>query len=201
MSGGPFRPYYGRSWRPVDTGSLQVTAATGRGLRSIFEPAWVDGPNRQGRTGPGARGSGRTTLTCVPTDPAPVPTVPRPVKIAAAVVALEGLVVAAVGIVEAFTINADRLVMGATTAVFLLLYGGGLLLVGRGLSRVASWSRGPAVFSQLIQLLMGYSFWGGSTTWLSVTLVVVALVVLVALFQRSSTEALADDPTRDRPVL
>lgn len=115
--------------------------------------------------------------------------------------ALEGLVVAAVGIVEAFTINTERLVMGLTTAVFLLLYGGGLMVVARGLTRLATWSRGPAVFTQLIQLLMGYSFWGGSTTWLAVTLAVIALVVLVALFQRSSTNALADDPTRDRPVL
>jgi hypothetical protein len=135
----------------------------------------------------------------VPTDSSP--NVPRPLKIAAAIVALEGLVVALLGIGEAITIDTSRLVLGLTTAVFLLMYGAGLVLVGRGLYRTASWSRGPAVFAQLIQLCLAWSFWGGSTRWVSVLLALAGVGVLVGVFQKASMNALADDPTRDRPTL
>jgi hypothetical protein len=136
----------------------------------------------------------------VPTESTPS-TAPRPLKLAAAVVAAEGLVVAVLGIVEAITIDSDRLVLGVTTAAFLLLYGGGLLLAARGLLRLSHWSRGPVVFAQLIQLLMAYSFWGGSTKFVSVVLVLAAIGVLVGVFQKESMEALADDPAKDHPVL
>jgi hypothetical protein len=135
----------------------------------------------------------------VPTDSSP--NVPRPLKIAAAIVALEGLVVALLGIGEAITIDTSRLVLGLTTALFLLMYGAGLVLVGRGLYRTASWSRGPAVFAQLIQLCLAWSFWGGSTRWVSVLLALAGVGVLVGVFQKASMNALADDPTRDRPTL
>jgi hypothetical protein len=136
----------------------------------------------------------------VSTDSTPS-TAPRPLKLAAAVVAAEGLVVAVLGIAEALTIDSSRLILGATTTVFLLLYGAGLVLVARGLYRMSTWSRGPAVFAQLIQLGVAWSFWGGSTSTVSVVLAVAAIVVLVAVFQRASMEALADDPTKDHPVL
>jgi hypothetical protein len=135
----------------------------------------------------------------VPTDSSP--NVPRPLKIAAAIVALEGLVVALLGIGEAITIDTSRLVLGLTTALFLLMYGAGLVLVGRGLYRTASWSRGPAVFAQLIQLCLAWSFWGGSTRWVSVLLALAGVGVLVGVFQKASMNALADDPTRDGPTL
>ena len=109
--------------------------------------------------------------------------------------------VAVLGIVEAITIHSDRLVLGVTTAGFLLLYGGALLLVARGLTRLSTWSRGPAVFAQLIQLGVAWSFWGNSTSAVSIVLAIGAVVVLVVLFQKASMEALADDPTKDHPVL
>ncbi|TCM48217.1 hypothetical protein [Kribbella sp. VKM Ac-2568] len=136
----------------------------------------------------------------MPTESTPS-TAPRPLKLASAVVAGEGLVVAVLGIVEGITISDERLTLGLTTAVFLLLYGGALLLVARGLFRTSTWSRGPAVFAQLIQLGVAWSFWGGSTTAVSVVLGIAAVVVLVALFQKVSMEALVDDPTKDHPVL
>ena len=136
----------------------------------------------------------------MPTESTPS-TAPRPLKLASAVVAGEGLVVAVLGIVEAITISNDRLTLGLTTAAFLLLYGGALLLVARGLFRTSTWSRGPAVFAQLIQLLMAVSFWGGSTKPVSVILAIAAVAVLVGIFQKVSMEALADNPTKDRPVL
>jgi hypothetical protein len=136
----------------------------------------------------------------VPTDATP-PSAPRPLKLAAAVVAAEGLVVAVLGFVEVLKIDSDRLVLGVTTAAFLLLYGVGLLLVARGLYRTSAWSRGPAVFAQLIQLFMAYSFWGGGTKVVSVLLAVAAVGVLAGVFQKVSMEALTDDPTKDHPVL
>jgi hypothetical protein len=136
----------------------------------------------------------------VPTDSESA-VVPRPLKLAAGVVAAEGVVVAALGIAEAFTIDGSRLVLGLTTTVFLLAYGGGLLLVARGLTRASTWSRGPTVFSQLMQLLIAWSFWGGSTKWVTIVLAVAAVAVLVAVYQKASMDALRDDPTKDHPVL
>ncbi|MFI7063427.1 hypothetical protein ACIBL3_20760 [Kribbella sp. NPDC050124] len=138
----------------------------------------------------------------MPTD-SPAAAVPRPLKLAAAVVAAEGLVLVVLGIAEALTIQGPRVFMGLTTTAFFVLYGVGLGLIARGLSRASTWSRGPAVFAQLIQLLMAYSFWGGGTKPIAVALALAALGVLIAIFQKASTEALADDPTKDkdRPVL
>ncbi|HEU4947365.1 MAG TPA: hypothetical protein VFT31_09445 [Kribbella sp.] len=136
----------------------------------------------------------------MPTD-STSPTVPRPLKLAALVVAIEGFLVAVLGVAEAITIDSSRLVLGLTTAAFLILYGVGLVVVARGLLRRATWSRGPTVFAQLIQLGVAWSFWGGSTRWVSILLAIAAVVALVAVFQRASTDALADDPTRDGPAL
>ncbi|MET7276713.1 hypothetical protein ABZS29_00675 [Kribbella sp. NPDC005582] len=136
----------------------------------------------------------------MPTD-SPAAVVPRPLKLAAAVVAAEGLALLVLGIAEAFTIQGSRLVLGLTTTVFFLLYGVGLGAVARGLSRASTWSRGPAVFSQLIQLLIAYSFWGGGTKAVAIALVVAAIAVLVGVFRKESTEALADNPEKDHPVL
>jgi hypothetical protein len=113
-------------------------------------------------------------------------------KVAAAVLALEGLAAVVLGVAEAFSTSGERVAMGVTTALFLIVYGAGLGLVGYGLSRAATWSRGPAVFAQLIQLGVAWSFRGGSTTWVAVLLAVAALVALVAIFQKGSTDALTD---------
>lgn len=137
----------------------------------------------------------------MPTD-SPAAAVPRPLKLAAAVVAVEGLVLVVLGIAEALTIHGSRLVLGLTTTGFFLAYGVALVLVAfRGLWKAARWSRGPTVFTQLIQLLVAYSFWGGGggTRAVAVALAVLALAVLVCVFQKASTEALAG--SEDHPVL
>lgn len=138
----------------------------------------------------------------VPTDsPTAPPVAPRPLKVAAALVATEGLALLVLGIGQAITMNSARVTMGVTVTAFLLLYGGALLFVARGLYRTSTWSRTPAVLAQLIQLGIAWSFWGGSTSAVSVVLAIAAVVVLVAVFQKVSMDALSDDPTRDHPVL
>jgi hypothetical protein len=117
------------------------------------------------------------------------------------VVAAEGLVLIVLGIAEAFTLDRSRLVLGLTTAAFFVAYGAGLGLVARGLFRASTWSRGPTVFAQLIQLLVAYSFWGGATKAVSIALAAASVGVLICVFQKVSTEALADNPTKDHPVL
>ncbi|TDW66786.1 hypothetical protein [Kribbella pratensis] len=136
----------------------------------------------------------------MPTD-SPAAAVPRPLKLAAAVVALEGLALIVLGIGEGLTIHGDRLVLGLTTAGFFLVYGVALGFVARGLWRAVRWSRGPTVFTQLIQLLVAYSFWGGSTKAVAVALAVAALAVLICVFQKASTDALAGGEANDHPVL
>ena len=103
------------------------------------------------------------------------------------------------GIAEAFTIHSSRLVLGLTTAAFFVVYGAGLGFVARGLWKASTWSRGPTVFTQLIQLLVAYSFWGGSTKAVAIALAVAAVAVLVCVFQKAFTAALADNPARDHP--
>lgn len=117
-------------------------------------------------------------------------------------VAVEGLVLIVLGIAEALTIHSSRLVLGLTTAGFFLVYGVALVLVAvRGLWRAARWSRGPTVFTQLIQLLIAYSVWNGGAPAIAVVLAVLAVVVLVCLFQKASFEALIGGSSNDHPVL
>jgi hypothetical protein len=117
------------------------------------------------------------------------------------VVAAEGFAAIVFGIAEAFTIHGSRLVLGLTTSAFFIVYGVGSALVARGLFRASTWSRGPTVFTQLLQLLLAYNFWDGSTKPVAIALGGTALVVLVCVFQKASTEALADNPAKDHPVL
>jgi hypothetical protein len=46
--------------------------------------------------------------------------------------------------------------------------------------------------AQLIQLGVAWSFWGGATTWVSVSLGLVALLVLAGLLHPQSIDALAE---------
>ncbi|MFG1912728.1 hypothetical protein [Kribbella sp. NPDC048928] len=106
------------------------------------------------------------------------------------------------GIAQAFTIDGSRLVLGLTTTGFFLLYGAGLVFVAvRGLWKAARWSRGPTVFTQLIQLLVAYSLWDGGSKAIAAGLAVLAVVIMVCVFQKASTEALTGGGSNDHPVL
>ena len=112
---------------------------------------------------------------------------------AASLVAVEGLLLLAFAVIELASLDADRVVMGATTSIFFVAYGAGLLLCAWSLTRGQSWARSPVVLTQLIGLGVAWSFRGGSTTGVAVAIAVVAVAVLVGVFHPASLAALADE--------
>jgi hypothetical protein len=115
---------------------------------------------------------------------------PLPLLVAAALVALEGLGLLGLSIAEILSVSADKAAMGATTALFFLLYGVALGVFAWLLAHRRSWPRAPVVLTQLLQLGLAWSFRGGVTTVASVALAVVALVVLAGIFHPASLAAL-----------
>ena len=91
------------------------------------------------------------------------------------------------------SLEGERLVMGVTSVAFFLIYGGFLGYAAWQLNRRRSWARAPFVLAQLIQILVGGSFWGGGTTYVAVALIVVGLVVLAGIFHPASIAALASE--------
>ena len=120
---------------------------------------------------------------------------PVPLLVAAGGAALEALVLLGLALAELVNISAVRVTMGASTAVFFLMYAAGLALCAWFLTRLAPWARAPVILTQLIQLGLAWSFLGGDTTLVAVALAAVAVVVLVGVLHPASTRALIDDPT------
>jgi hypothetical protein len=61
-----------------------------------------------------------------------------------------------------------------------------------------AWARSPIVVTQVMALGLAWNFLGGGTTWLSVLLVLVAVVVLIGLLHPASIEALSEQRDRTR---
>jgi hypothetical protein len=115
---------------------------------------------------------------------------PAPLAVAAGMVLVEGLLTVLFGISELFDLDSDRLVMGLTTTVFFLAYGGVLLACARGLHMVRSWARGPVLISQLIMLGLAWNFKGGDTLPIAIGLFIAAAIVLLGLLHPRSIDAL-----------
>lgn len=113
--------------------------------------------------------------------------------VAAALAGVEGALIVLTGIAELTSLQGNKAVMAATTAVFFLVYGSGLAFSAWRMHRGESWARSPVVMAQLIQLGVAWSFWGGSSTAVAVALGLVALVVLAGVFHPASLAALADE--------
>ena len=129
--------------------------------------------------------------------PWPVQTTPRhanppQLTVAASLAAVEGIVIALLGVLEVAAVKGERATMGVTTAVFFVVYGAALIGCAWFVHRRSSWARSPLVLAQLIQVLVGWGFRGGGTTWVTVVSILVALVVLAGLLAPASIEALAD---------
>ena len=124
-----------------------------------------------------------------PTDDAAA-RVPGTVRVAAALTALEGTAFAAYGVALVPDLFGGHPEAGSTSLFFFLAYAGFLGVCAWQLWRLRSWARAPVVLAQLIQLLVGSSFWGGSTTPVALVLIGVAVTVLVTLLHPRSLAAL-----------
>jgi hypothetical protein len=118
----------------------------------------------------------------------------RLLLLAAALLAAEALAALAFGVLEASSITPVRAVMGVGVTLIMLGYGLLLGLVARGVALGRRWSRGLAVVTQLVLLLLGYSFRQPPTTAAGLAMGLVALVVLVCLLAPSSTRAFLAGP-------
>jgi hypothetical protein len=112
--------------------------------------------------------------------------------VAASLAAVEGLLLLAYGVLEAANVHSDRAAMGVTTALFFAVLGAVLLACAWLVVRGRAWARSPIVVAQVMFLGLAWSFLGGATTWVSVALALVAVLVLVGLLHPSSIDALGD---------
>ena len=118
---------------------------------------------------------------------------PPPLVVAASLAAVEGGIVVMLGLVALRDLSSERISSGLAIAVFLAAYGAALVFCSWQLSRARTWARGPVLLAQLIQLGVAWDYWGGGTTWVSVLLGVVALIVLAGLLHPQSIDALNDE--------
>jgi len=127
---------------------------------------------------------------------APAPPAPPPLVVAAVLAAVEGLLLVGYAVLELADLHADRAAMGVTTAVFFALLGGMLGACAWLVVHGRSWARSPIIVAQVMFLGLAYNFLGGSTTWVSVGLALVALVVLAGLLHPASIDALTGEHER-----
>jgi len=118
------------------------------------------------------------------------PAPPTPLRLAAAIVALQGLVSVGFGIAEALHISGERAVMGATTSLFFVAYGAGMVLCAWGLTRLSTWARGPVLLAELISLGLAWNFRDAETVLASVGFAVPAVLVLVGMLHPRTISAL-----------
>jgi len=124
-------------------------------------------------------------------------TPPAPLVVAATLVVVEGLLLLGYGVLEAAHIEAARAAMGATTAAFFILLAAMLIACGWLVVRGRAWPRSPIVVAQVMFLGLAWSFRGGGTTWVSIGLALVAVVVLVGLLHPASIDALTEADAQD----
>jgi hypothetical protein len=106
------------------------------------------------------------------------------------VVALEAVMLVLQGLALIPALSGERLAMGTTSVAFFLLYGGFLGYCAWQVYRLRSWARAPLVLAQLIQILVGASFWGGETTIVAIVAVLLGLLALAGIFHPASLAAL-----------
>ncbi len=118
---------------------------------------------------------------------------PAPLVVAASLAAVEGGLVVLFGLAELRGLSSEQVSLGLALSAFFVGYGAALVFCSWQLSRARTWARGPVLLAQLIQLGVAWSFWGGRTTWVSVSLGVVALIVLAGLLHPQSIDVLNEE--------
>lgn len=106
---------------------------------------------------------------------------------------LEGLAALGFGVAEIFQVRFFRAVVGVGVAAFMIGFAVLLGAAARGLLLRRRWARAPVVVVQLIMLPVGWGFRAAPTTWVAVTMIVVALATLVLVLHPRSTRALVVD--------
>lgn len=144
----------------------------------------TDAPPPSRRPSPGPS---RRIRDLIPTD------APAPLLVACGLAVLEAVALVLQGLLLLPALEGERLTMGLTSTLFFTMYGVGLAWCAWCLARGQSWARAPVVLAQLIQVLLGFGFWGGDTTAVAVVLVVVGVVVLAGVFHPRSLAALDQD--------
>jgi hypothetical protein len=132
------------------------------------------------------------------TDAQPLGRRPLTIVVAAVLLALEGLLGLGYAGVVLVQIRMSRAVVGVGVSIMMAVFGLFLLVVARGVFLGRRWSRAPAVVAQLILLPIAWSFRGGVTTWVSITLAVLAIAVLVGLLHPRSTAVFVGPATNGR---
>ncbi|MFF9866022.1 hypothetical protein ACF1G0_11435 [Streptomyces sp. NPDC013953] len=122
---------------------------------------------------------------------------PRPARVtaAAAVAGLEALALFAGGaylLVTSLTGTPDNLTQALTGGVTLLALGLIPLLAARGLLRCRSWSRGPAIITQLMALPVAWTLLQADSAAIpgGIALAAAAVTGLVLLLHPQTTQAL-----------
>lgn len=121
---------------------------------------------------------------------------PTPLEVAAGLTGVQGVVTVLLALAELVSLDADRLLMGGTTAAFFMAYGVLLVVAAWGLHAVRGWARAPVLLAQLIWLGLAWNFRSPPTTAVSAVLVIVAVIVLVGLLHPRSTDALTAEGAR-----
>src|SRR5689334_3450508 len=102
--------------------------------------------------------------------PDPAPSAPPPLTVAACLVAAEAVAFVLLAVFELADTEGEKLALGLGPALFFVASGAFLAYAAWRLYRLHSWARAPLVLAQIIQVLVGGSFWGGSTTVVAVVM-------------------------------
>ncbi|MER7108618.1 hypothetical protein [Streptomyces sp. NPDC000229] len=134
-----------------------------------------------------------------PADTSPSASRPARVTAAAAVAGLEALALFAGGVyllVTSLTGRPDDLTQALTGGATLIALGLIPLLAARGLLRCRSWSRGPAIITQLMALPVAWTLLQASSAAIpaGIALAAAAVTGLVLLVHPATTQALGIRP-------
>lgn len=116
---------------------------------------------------------------------------PPPLTVAASVVGIEALAYAVVGITEWAVIDKDKPLVGLSTGLFFVAFSAFLGFCAWRIWLLHSWARAPIVMTQLIQIPVAISFWGGEwTNAVTVVMLLLSAIVLAGIFHPQSLTAL-----------